>query len=360
MKKKLITIAAVGLLAAPLTYAQTANVTIYGHINLDMDFVSSATDSSLGERQRVSSNVSRIGIKGTESLGGGLNAIFQIESQFGGDTGGNPGTLGTRDTFLGLQGDWGTVKVGYMLTPYNNIHSYFGNAPTYLASILRTGALWAQAGPSKTEGSFDARLGNSIRYDSPKMGGFRGAALYSTDEAPGDNGWVGSLGLFYDDAGLQVGFAYETNQGYRAKNANDQALTFAVGYDFGFIRPALVYEYLEYEVNGGKLKRDMFGGSITVPIGSGKLYGVILHADKGKGAPPGESVGALRAGGKTDATLYEISYTYHLSKRTSVYAGYIYIDNNDNANYTFSHNGNVGTERGVAQQGLILGMVHNF
>jgi predicted porin len=358
MKKKLIAIAVAGLLAAPLAHAQTENITIYGHLNLDVDFVSSATDSSLGKRQRVSSNVSRIGVKGSEPLGDGLNAIFQIESQFAGDVGG--GSLASRDTWLGLQGNWGTVRLGYMLTPYNNIHSYFGNAPTYLASILRTGALWAQAGPSKADGSFDARLGNSIRYDSPKIGGFQGMALYSTDEAPGDNGWVGSLGLFYNNAGLQVGLAYETNQGYRAKNVNDQALTVSAAYDFGFIRPAVVYEYLEYEVDGGKLKRDMFGGSVTAPIGPGKLYGAILHASKGKGAPAGSSVGALRAGNKTNATLYELSYSYELSKRTIAYVGYIYIDNNDNANYTFSHNGNANTRLGVAQQGVIFGLVHNF
>lgn len=327
MKKKALILTTIALATSAMC-AQATNVTIYGHLNLNVDFVSSATNGSLGKIHRVSSNVSRIGFKGTEPLGGGLNAIFQVESQLpaAGDGGGGP--WGSRDTWLGLQGNWGTVRFGYMLTPYNNIHGYFGNAPTYLASILRTGALWAQVGPSKANGSFDARLENAIRYDSPKIGGFQWMALYSTDEAPSDHGWVGSLGLFYDNAGLQVGLAYETNQGYRAKNANDQALTIAAAYNFGSIRPALVYEYLEYEVNGGKLKRDLFGGSVTMPIGPGKLYGAILHANKGTGAP----VGALRAGNKTDATLYEVSYSYDLSKRTMAYVGYIYIDNNDNAN----------------------------
>ena len=83
MNKKLVALAVAGVLAAPLAaQAQTANVTLYGRVNLDMEVV----NGQAAQRQtnpnvyRVSSNSSRLGVRGTESLGGGLNAIFQIES----------------------------------------------------------------------------------------------------------------------------------------------------------------------------------------------------------------------------------------------------------------------------------------
>ncbi|MCL2309763.1 MAG: porin [Proteobacteria bacterium] len=362
MKKKLVAIAVAGLLAAPLAHAQTANVTIYGRINMDVDFISSADKSSLGKLNRVSSNTSRVGFKGTESLGGGLNAIFQIESQFMGDTGNAPNALASRDTWLGLQGNWGAVKLGYMTTPYDTAHAVFGNTNTALTSILQTGALWGQHGRNdRMTGSFGARTANSVRYDSPAIAGFSGQAQYSTDETT-NHGWVGSVGLFYDNAGLQAAAVYETNQEWRGNDLDDNAYTVMAGYNFGVVRPALVYEHIEYDTPAsGTLKRDLFGGSVTVPLGQGKLYGAVIYADKGKGAKDGTAVGAVRAGKDTGATQYELSYSYELSKRTVAYVGYVYIDNAKNANYTFGHNGNgLGVKAGVDQQGLILGAVHFF
>src|SRR5690606_7471381 len=109
MNKKLVAVAVAGLLAAPLAaQAQTANVTLYGRVNLDLEYIDANRDNP--SVTRVSSNSSRLGVRGTESLGGGLNAIFQIESAVSADAGG--GQLGTRETFIGLQGSWGTVKMG--------------------------------------------------------------------------------------------------------------------------------------------------------------------------------------------------------------------------------------------------------
>ena len=115
MNKKLLAIAIAGVLAAPLAQAQTANVVLYGRINIDMEvIINQKQDAAPFNKQniyRVSSNSSRFGMRGTESLGGGLNAIFQIESSIVADNSG--GTLAGRETFAGLQGGWGTVKLGY-------------------------------------------------------------------------------------------------------------------------------------------------------------------------------------------------------------------------------------------------------
>ena len=148
MNKKLVAVAIAGVLAAPLAQAQTANVTLYGRPNMNMAFVNGGKfDAASGNTNptifRVDSNSSRFGIRGTESLGGGLNAIFQIEngSINMSSTG---GVLAGRDTFLGLSGSWGTFKMGFFSAPYDDITIIQGSS-TLNTGILSTGSLWAQA-----------------------------------------------------------------------------------------------------------------------------------------------------------------------------------------------------------------------
>ena len=147
MNKKLVAVAVAGVLGAPLAaHAQTANVTLYGRLNLDFEVVNgrqAGATASNPNVTRLSSNSSRFGVRGTESLGGGLNAIFQIESSINGDT--NSGQPGGRETFVGLQGSWGTFKMGQFLMPLDDMHPIFGNVPTYTTSILSTAACGRKA-----------------------------------------------------------------------------------------------------------------------------------------------------------------------------------------------------------------------
>src|SRR5947207_6476444 len=188
MNKKLVAVAVAGVLAAPLAaQAQTANVTLYGRLNVDYELVNGRqADGSNPWVSRLSSNSSRLGVRGTESLGGGLNAIFQIEQNVSGDTG-NSSTSGfaSRETFVGLQGSWGTFKMGKFLMPYDDLHPIFGNVPTYTSSILSTADLWSQGTLTKFAGGFDARLGNSLRYDSPVWSGFNFSGQVSLRDSSG-------------------------------------------------------------------------------------------------------------------------------------------------------------------------------
>src|SRR5438067_2403880 len=216
MNKKLVAVAVAGVLAAPLAaQAQTANVTLYGRLNIDYELVNgkqapdAAGNQSNPSGSRLSSNSSRLGVRGTESLGGGLNAIFQIESNVSGDTG-NSSTSGlaSRETFVGLQGAWGTFKMGKFLMPYDDLHPIFGNVPTYTTSILSTADLWSQGTLSKFAGGFDARLGNSLRYDSPVYSGFNYSAQVSLRDSSGfpDNTGVSANPVTTPPgASLQVG-----------------------------------------------------------------------------------------------------------------------------------------------------------
>ena len=401
MNKKLVAVAVAGVLAAPLAaQAQTANVTLYGRLNMTYELVTGKqADGSNPNVSRLSSNSSRIGVRGTESLGGGLNAVFQIEQNVSGDTGNSSSSgFASRETFVGLQGAWGTFKVGKFLMPYDDLHPIFGNVPTYTTSILSTADLWAQGTLSKFGGGFDARLGNSLRYDSPVYAGFNYSAQVSLRDSSGfadnttvsaaapinfggDNGnhteelrhaYVWGIAGYYNNGPIQAGVGYERNVKVRGPTLDDYALTVTGAYNFGVVRPALVYERLDYDTPTGSLKRDLWGASVTAPMGPGAWYFFWGHASNGKGsAVDGTRVGGLTKGSDTSSDQWELSYTYPLSKRTQVYAGYVKLQNKERAAYLFNINPYTINTTCVTESncpngsngkpgGLVLGLIHLF
>ena len=368
-----------GLLLSPLARAQFVNVSLYGNLNMDVELVNGGQgDGSNPSIVRVSSNSSRFGLRGHEYLGHGQVAIFQLESSVLGDTGGS--ALASRETWVGLQGDWGTMKLGNFLTPYDDIHTIFGNSPTLTTSILSTAALWAQGALSKSEGGFDARLGNSIRYETPPLEGFSAALQFATrdtsgDPNGGDNGDrlselrhanVISGGVFYNKGPFDLGIAYERNYRIRPTGPSDDALSIAGGYDFGTVasnvglRIAGVYEHLRYDTPTGSLTRDFYGLSGTVAVGDGNFYAFWGKAADGKGsAIDGTTIGALVKGADSSSQQWELSYSYNLSLRTMLYAGWVKIDNRPNAAYSFNINP-YPIAPGAKPSGIVLGIAHFF
>jgi len=365
-------------------HAQFSNVRLYGNLNLDLELVNGRQPEGGNPTVvRVSSNSSRFGMRGVEYLGAGNVAIFQIESNIQADTGNaaNSG-LASRETFLGLQGDWGTVKAGKFLTPYDDILPIFGNSPTLTTSILSTAAIWAQGPLQKGVGGFDARLGNSIRYESPNWDGLFGEVQYSTRDssgnangAAGDNGdhpselrhaYVASFGGFYSNGPVDFGVAYEHNYEIRTTGRKDDAFSVAGAYDFGTIvagiglRVGAVYERLRYDTPTGSLTRNFYAASAAFPIGEGVVYAFYGRAANGGGtAVDGTQIGGLTKGPNSAATQWEISYSYSLSPRTMLYAGYVQLANDVNANYGFNINP-YPTAPGVRQNGAVFGIAHFF
>ena len=356
MNKKLVAVAVAAVLAAPLAaQAQTANVTLYGRLHLSLEYIDANGDRP--SVTRLSSNSSRLGVRGTESLGGGLNAIFQLESSISGDAGG--GTLAGRDTFVGLQGSWGTVRIGNFLAPYDDAHPIFGNVPTFTTTMLSTASIWAQGTSAKAAGGFDARLGNSLRYDTPNIAGFIGSAQISLDSENGvTDPYVLSLGGVYNNGPFQGGIFFEANKDVRANGLDDWAGTVTAAWNFGFLRLAGVYERLDYDTPTGGLKRDFYGVSVTAPIGAGTIYAFYGHAEDAKGG--GSRVAAITSGDGTGADQFSISYSYPLSKRTITYVGYHLLDNDANAQYNYNINPYSPASNGMKLNGFIVGVNHLF
>jgi predicted porin len=401
MNKKLLAVAIAGVLAAPLAQAQTANVTLYGRLNLDTQVIINAKQDT-GVKQnlyQVNSNSSRLGVRGTESLGGGLNAIFQAEERFDASNAGAVSLAG--DSFVGLQGGWGTAKIGYFLTPYDDVSPVFGSVPTLITSILGTQSLWSNSGypgNSIDTGAFDDRAANSLRYDSPNISGFTFSGQVAGRDTGGTDGgdlaqqrrhaYVLSVGSTYNNGPISAAIAYEVHNNLRTGTAanpklQDQGLTVAGAYTWGAWKFAAVGEWLKYDAPaGGEIKRNLWGISTTGNIGPGQLYAAYFKANNGRGSAACTTVagitscptvGGIRIGPDSSSQEWEVSYTYPLSKRTLLYAGYVMIDNKANANYNFAvgsvtglctgnqrnaSGSNVGCGDAARPQGALAGIVH--
>jgi predicted porin len=399
MNKKLVALAVAGAFALPLAaQAQTANVTLYGRANIDLEFVKGAQPNNTNPTvTRISSNSSRFGLRGTEQISGNLSAFFQLENSVSWD--GNGGTIAGRETFAGLQGSWGQVWLGRALSPYDDIHPIFGDVPTLATGILGTATLWSNDGNNAgsatqggsgnsgpTLGVYDDRYSNSIRYNSATFSGFNFEVQGYTLENTG-HGWAIIPALFYNNGPIQAGVAYAAHNKLRcytsmAANApyqscgagssngavpvggfaaNDSATSVAGAYDFGIVRVALHYEYLKYETPSGNLTRAMYGGSLTAPLGGGTGYFYIGKAEDGRGGASDTStrIVSLAHGNGTGAYMWELSYSYNLSKRTMLYTGYVRLNNESNANYSWNVN-NYSVTAGAKPQGLVFGFVHFF
>jgi len=404
MNKKLLAIAIAGVLAAPLAQAQTANVTLYGRINVDTEVLINAKQDVTGgsikqNLYRVQSNSSRFGIRGSESLGGGLNAIFQIENGSLGITN-SGGLLAGRDTFVGLQGGWGTMKIGYFLTPYDDPSVIFGSVPTFITSILGSQSLWSNSGwvgNTQTGGAFDDRASASVRYDTPNYKGFTGSFQVSGANSGADSGAVTlgaqrrhaslySVNGMYNNGPFKAGLAYEQRNNYRGNataggpRLTDQGWYGTAGWDFGIVYVGAVYEQLKYDIEtGGDLKRNLWGLGASGNLGPGQYYLGYQWAGDGTGSSKNYSsfVGAVKKGDGTGAQWWTVSYTYPLSKRTLMYAGYVMIQNESNGQYNFAVGAVPGLCNGAQAstatgapiqtcgnsarpQGLLAGLVHNF
>ena len=353
MRKLLAVVAVLGASAAIApAHAQSGSLTMYGRINLSLEYI----DASDGRPDvtRLSSNSSRFGIRGSEPVGGGNRLIFALESQVYPDAG--SGVIAGRDSYLGFAGAWGSFRAGNMLSPYDDLYVIFGNEPTHWTSILSMSAVWAQGSLNKQDGGFNARLPNSVRYYTPNVAGLVGNVMVSLGP---ENGEIYILSAYgeYASGPLLAAVAYERNTKVGGR-PNDWALSVAGSWNFGTFKLAGVYERLDYRTSAGPLKRDLYGATATIPWGPGSLYAAWIHAMDGKGG--GSRVAGLASGPDTGADHWGVSYTYFLSKRTHAYGGFVRLANESNARYDFNINPYTFLRNGVKLNGIILGVAHDF
>lgn len=327
MQKKIIALAVASALVAPAAFADTSNVNVYGVANVSYDLVSVKNAAGTGaSTNRVSSNTSRLGLKGSEDLGDGLSAVWQIESTInidaagtGGTTGsaaiGTGNTLGNRNTFAGLSSStMGTVIMGRHDTPYNIATRKFD---VFTDGIADNRSL--MGGNGGTAGAaFDGRQPDVIAYISPVLSGFTGAIAHlnlaetnSLTTQAKASAWS-MAGMYTMDA-FYGSLAYEVhNLDTVAAGAKESATKFGFGYTQDAIAVGFAYEKTSDNLTAGA---NTFGHSAYYLSGKYSFGNDAVKAAY-------TSVGDLGGAANTGATQLSLGYDHSLSKRTTVYALY--------------------------------------
>ena len=191
MKKSLITLAILSV-SAGAVQAQSS-VKIYGIVDTGLTFSNNIErNDGTGNSGKFSMNSgviqgSRIGFDGAEDLGGGLRAIFQLESGFSSDTGqGSSGSGFNRKSVVGLSGNFGTFLVGNQTDMLDDAGSLTSNQD--FGSIVGMSA-------HNFNRLGGIRVNNAIRYDTPNLNGFSGSVIYGLGEQAGKNSAGQSFGL---------------------------------------------------------------------------------------------------------------------------------------------------------------------
>jgi predicted porin len=385
MNKKVIALAVAGALALPLAAkAQTANVTMYGTFRLALE----STDlKDVGRNTHIDSWSSRWGIRGIESIGGGLNGIFQLETGVNLDSPGGAVVdfagqsvryqfITVREAWAGLNGGFGTIKMGSGLTPYDDVlgldHLLLANGFEGLTtlgaganpSISRSGNFtnYGAVGPvsvSNTSGNacnastnYDARYGSSIRYDSPSFSGL----VFATQFAfLGENstgfkckGWDSKVQ--YMNGPIEAAITYARHIDFQFYDGG--AWRGHAAYDFGVVKVLGAYERMSYDGNNGTngdATARYYSVGLVFPIGPGWLTAQYHNRNKGVTTSTTAVTEVPNGGGKA----YSASYKYGFSKRTFVYTWAARVNADSAASIEGGPPGGKATSLG-------FGVQHNF
>jgi len=343
MNKKLIAVAVAGACVAPTVMAQSASpVTLYGRVHMSVESVEADAPTGKADiqnRTRMEDQASLLGVRGKEDLGGGLKAVFQLETAFSPDEA--SGTFANRNSGIGLEGSWGTVIVGRWDTPMKQTQTKVDPWGDVLI-----------AAPSKVyldQGNFRRRQANSINYDSPKfMGGFDIQLMWSPNEGrtATANPQIYDVALSYTGKALYASLAYEEHKdsygGTTTANAKEEGTAFAASYKIGGFN--LFGQYGEFKKSqpGSSVKDKSYlvGGKYT--MGKHNFIANYANAEEGK----------------EDCDQISVGYQYVFSKRTFMTAHYSEIDNSAGMNCSFNGGSLGGT--GYDPKGFGVSLRHVF
>ncbi|RUO36125.1 hypothetical protein CWE13_09650 [Aliidiomarina shirensis] len=212
-------ICALGCMAPVSAYADsetTPDVSFYGRLHVSGDYLNDGDDGGLN----VSSNSSRIGVKMRYQLDSQLVLLGQIERTV--DVSEGASTLSARNTFIGLQGNWGTVRAGYYDSPVKRIL----NAVEQFREQVGEGRNIVRSG----EMNFDRRLKSGVHYTSPTKYNLTWMAHYGTSEQTGANTdtdndtFSTSLSYQLNEWQAIIGFEQQNREGLEALEGTRVAL----------------------------------------------------------------------------------------------------------------------------------------
>jgi predicted porin len=344
MKKSLIALAVLGAFSGA-ALAQS-NVTLYGI--LDVNYQNN--DPDVGDAVRGINgghwSGNRLGVRGTEALGGGWNVVFDIEAGFNIDTGtsgqssaactsvvGTPldtictgaaqNRLFGRQAWAGLSSRFGTLVAGRV----PNLSSGTGDFDIF-GQVDPGGTGFGDSGFQATMSSANSlRLDNNILYKSPTFAGFTLGGSYSfnasgSEQANTDNNV--SVAGFGGSWGAGPFYAVVTYDIFNIPGASDDQTHLQIGgsFDLKFLKIGAAYaiedeqRVLSTVGTTSGADADAWAVGLTIPLFGGNILAWYQDRD---GDPVTLATGVVD---ERDLTVWAIAYTYPLSRRTQLYVNY--------------------------------------
>jgi len=313
-------IGAVVVAAAAAVQAQTANsVTVYGIVDAYVQAAHGA--STLTRVQSGGQSGSRIGVKGNEDLGGGLRAIFTIESGINLDDGTNgQGAFWGRQAFVGLVSPYGQLTLGRQ---YGSVYTLTSDFSEFSNGVTgaSTAVIGGFGGYEPVRGSANAatgnggpaRVNNSIKYESPAFSGFKAGTVIGLGEVSGSTTKTRIADVYARySAGPLDAMVSLVDDRVDATAFNVRSISGAAAYGFG-----------DYRVMGGVISVDdrsaanvdgqgyWLGGDYRMGLNLFKAQYVVNKLKNSDGKT--QAIGA--------------GYQYDLSKRTNLYSSLTYFKN---------------------------------
>jgi predicted porin len=311
--KRTLLLAAITCLGAGTAAAQS-NITIYGRFNATVERQDNAGIKSTS----LLNNSSRVGFKGTEDLGSGLKAGFQLEHGFNVDTGAatHGNAFWARQSEVNLGGRFGTLRLGNFTS-----EAYYATADYISMHNHDTGssadALYAYIG----------RNTNKIAYRLPDFGALTLEGAVTLKEGAADHSY--DLAANYAMGALQLGAGFE-------KLGSAKQFAIRANYETG---PFVLAAYVQRDTDGFG---PGLGSRTSVRLAGMYTFGVTeLHLNLGR-------AGDYSKVANSDATQATVGVNHNLSKRTKVYGYYTKI----NASAATSYVGDFSS--------FALGVRHNF
>jgi len=348
----------------------------------------------------VANGASNYGVRARESLGGGMSGWVQIEQNAPLERSSNQAIKpASRNSAIGLEGNFGNVFMGQWTTPWADLDALWGigtvgfwgpvtsligrrettgTAPQYncvSGEGTTPGAVSFQpnisicdalAGGGGVGHAFWRRASNAIFYQSPVFSGFQGKFAYQTNEGKATIQNAAGSATVVDPsmmsasvqwAGMggraRVGGALDRHKDFTTPGKTDTGWSVKGGFNFGIVDIGVAYEDLTYKCGqlsfsttnagtgvvtaagarptlcaaDGDIKVKQYGVAAAVPVGPGSIRASYAKATGMKG---------VVTVGQTDAKEYNIGYEHRFSKRTNIGIGYAKIDNNQNAQFTWT------------------------
>ncbi|WP_432261797.1 porin [Cupriavidus sp. TMH.W2] len=351
--------------AAGPAWAQAGDsVQIYGFIKENVESIRLSGNGRSQSLNRLSNDLSVLGFRGREQLGGGLEAFFQIETNLPMD-GTGTSQIADRNSGVGLRGPWGEVLLGQWEMPLRYVSVYA--VDPFTAGIFASNSIMGNGFATAANGgapqSFDRRQKNLVQYSTPNWGGVSARLALSMPEdrtaTTNPIAWSGLVS--YASGSWFLAWGHEYHGDYFYSGSRDHADRVGVTYAFGSTKLRGAYERLRYEpAPGQSMHRDAWQVAATHAFGPHELRASYTNGGKAHGNTT-QAVGGIGLPG-TDSGAWQVSlgYGYTLSKRTELWASLTRLVNHATARYNLSANSVPGLKPGDAASAVGLGITHKF